>query len=132
MVKQPSLRVQDCRQRADDCARRAETAGTDESRQYWETQEVRWIQIAAHSEFSEQIGSFLKSGRPDLKALSEFDNSGLDALVEVFNRVCTAMDIDPQDESQSRIVTQILVRALMGGESDLVVLYQLVLQAISY
>jgi hypothetical protein len=131
MLNGLSPRVQDCYRRADACARRADVTDCAEQRKYWHKQEAHWILIAAYCEFSERVGSFLKSGWPHLSSILWAEGAGLDALVDIFNRVCTTMNIDPQNESVTHIITQTLVTAVGHGERDAEVLYYLAVQAIT-
>ncbi len=132
MMKRPSTRVQDCYSRADDCARQAEAAATAEEREFWEEQETRWIRIAGYAEFSERVASFLQWGRPEPAAILQEDETGINALADVFDRVCIAMNIGPQDQTLSRAIAQELVKAAMDGEDDVNALYSLAVRAVSY
>ena len=62
------------------------------------------FKVADYSVFSERVGSFLRSGRPELHVILREDAAGLDALVEIFSRVCAAMAIDARDESALQTV----------------------------
>jgi hypothetical protein len=131
MPDQLSSRVQDCYRRADDCARRAEAADCAEQRKFWDEQEARWIQIAGYSQFSERVASFLRSGRPEPNAILREEAAGLDALVDIFSRVCAAMDIDTHDESALHAIAHALVRAAKHGIRDAEVFYNLAVHAVS-
>jgi hypothetical protein len=129
MLNQHSRRVQDCYRRADDCARRAEVADAPELRKFWEEQETRWVRIAGYSEFSERIGAFLRTGRPEPKDILQEEALGLDGLADVFNRVCLAMNIDAQDGPASRAIAQTLIAASMAGVEDSDALFDLAMRA---
>jgi len=131
MPNQPSSRVQDCYRRADKCARRAEATDCPEQRSFWDKQEARWIQIAGYSVFSERVASFLRSCSPEPKVILREDAAGLDGLVDIFGRVCAAMDIDTRDESALQTIAHVLIRAAKHGISDAEVLYNLAVYAVS-
>ena len=87
-------------------------------REFWEEQETRWVRVAGYSEFSERIGAFLRTGRPQPEDILHEEALGLEALAAVFNRVCLALDIDPQDRRASRAIAQTLIAATMAGVED--------------
>ncbi len=129
MLDRPSSRLQDCYRRADEAARRAEASDCAELRAFWDKQEARWIQIAGYAQFSERVASFLRSGKPEPDAILQEDEAGIDALVDIFNRVCITMNIDARDTRASHAVAQVLVKAAMLGICDPEVLYNLAMQA---
>jgi hypothetical protein len=129
MLDRPSSRVQDCYRRADECAQRAETTTCAEQRAYWDKQEARWVQIAGYAQFSERVASYLRSGKPEPDTILQEDEAGLDALVDIFNRVCAAMNIDARDTRVSQAIAQVLVKAATLGICDPEILYNLAMQA---
>ncbi len=129
MLKQQSLRAQECYRRADECARRAKAADAPETRKFWEEQETRWVRVAGYSEFSERIGAFLRTGQPPPEDILREEALGLEGLADVFNRVCLAMNIDAQDGPASRAIAQTLIAASMAGVEDSDALFDLAMRA---
>ena len=116
MLDRLSDHARHCHERAADCRRRALDAGDPDVRAFWQQQEARWLQLAESEDLSARISAFLDV--QDERSFSPEAEQGVRTLVDIFDRVCRALDLDVTDETQPRKIARTIIEATLAGESD--------------
>lgn len=116
MLERISDHARHCYERATDCRQRALDAGDADTRAFWQQQEARWLQLAESEDLSARISSFLDV--QDDSTFSPEAEQGVRTLVDIFDRVCRALDLDVTDETQPRKIARTIIEATLAGESD--------------
>ena len=116
MLHRTPQHVRDCLERAADCRRRADDASNPEVAAFWLEQEARWINLAESEGLSARVATFLEL--PHGKTFSPEAEEGVQALVDIFDRVCRALELDLSDDAHARKIARTLIEAALGGESD--------------
>jgi len=116
MLGRISEHARHCHERAADCRRRAQEAADADTRAFWEQEEARWLELADSGELSARIASFLDM--QDGKKFSPEAEEGVQTLVDIFDRVCRAIDLDLSDDTQPRKIARTIIEATLAGESD--------------
>lgn len=133
MLEHTSKRARECLERAADCRRRAQEAGDADNagmRAVWERQEARWLKLAERHDLSTRITTFLNV--PDGATFSPEAEEGVQTLVDIFDRVCRALDLDLSDDTLPRKIARTIIEATLAGESDPEKLFLCGLGAVSH
>jgi hypothetical protein len=125
-----SEHVRICRERATDCRNRADAAIDADARAFWSQQEARWLRLAYSEDISARISGFLDTGGES--TFSSGTEEGIAVLLDVFRRVCVALDVDQSDPAAPRKIAHTIIMAALDGEDDPEALYRLALQAASH
>jgi len=116
MLKRVSDHARHCYERAAHCRDNARHAADADSRAFWEQQEARWLKLAESYDLSVRITTFLTA--PDDKQAAPEADAGVRSLVDIFDRVCRALDLDLADDTQPRRIARTIIEATLAGESD--------------
>jgi uncharacterized protein YdaU (DUF1376 family) len=132
VLKRPSEQILTCHQRAAACSDKADAAGTADLRQFWLDQEVRWIKLATQLDFSERLDAFVKSSAlAERPARREVEREGFDALLAIYNRVCSALNLHLEDEHLARTIARDIIEDVLDGEDDSEKIYERVMRAVT-
>ena len=130
MLDRLSDHARHCHERAADCRRRAHDAADEETRAFWQQQEARWLKLAESEDLSSRIASFIDV--QDGRTFSPEAEEGVQTLVDIFDRVCRALDLDVSDDTQPRKIARTIIEATLAGESDPDKLFLRGLSAVSH
>jgi hypothetical protein len=130
MLHNMSKHARDCFERASDCRQRAQQASDAEMRAFWQQQEARWMRIAESDDLSSRVSAFLEV--QDGQRFSPEAEEGVQTLVDIFDRVCRALEFDLSDDTQPRRVARTIIEATLAGESDPEKLFLCGLNAVSH
>ncbi len=97
---------------------------------FWRRQEARWLKIAAKDDWSSHIAMFLDV--PNGASFSPEAEDGMKTLVDIFDRICRALDLDLGDDTLPRKVARTIIEATLAGESDPDKLFLCGLNAVSH
>jgi hypothetical protein len=129
MLRRTPKQMSDCYERADECRRRADSASRPEIANFWLEQEARWIKLAESEGLSTRVSTFLEL--QDGQKFSPEAEEGVQALVEIFDRVCRTLDLDLSDEMHARKIARTLIEAAISGESDPEALFAAAVKAVA-
>lgn len=125
MSKRFSGEMRDCRARAAVCRQRADATDDPQGRAFWQAQERRWLAIASDRELTKSVsdGADVVTPTPE---------DGIEALIDVFHRVCAELNLDGRHPALPRRVADSILQAALDGEDDLDRLYARALKAASH
>ncbi|HXD45836.1 MAG TPA: hypothetical protein VN655_11940 [Pseudolabrys sp.] len=129
MLDKIDQHARDCYVRAAECRERAEATDDPDMRDFWLGEEERWVRLAGSDSLSSRISGYLGTSKDTFSPEAE---DGIAALVDVFNRVCVELNLDPGDEEFPRKVARTLIQAALAGESDPAVLHRCAVEAVSH
>ena len=129
MLRQTPKHIRDCHDRAADCRQKAKAAPDRDGAAFWREQEAHWLKLAESYDLSSRITSFLEL--PSDRPFSPEAEEGVQALVDIFDRVCRTLDLDLSDETHARKIARTLIEAAIGGESDPEALFARAVTAVS-
>jgi hypothetical protein len=61
----------------------------------------------------------------------EVERGGLDALLAIYNRVCSALNLHLEDEFLARTIARDIIENVLDGEDDPDMIYDRVMKAVS-
>lgn len=117
MLRRVPEHARHCYERAANCRDNARRAPDAESRAFWEQQEAHWLTLAESYDLSSRITAFLDA-QEDGKRFSPDEEESVQTLVDIFDRVCQALELDLSDETQPRRIARTIIEATLAGESD--------------
>jgi hypothetical protein len=116
MLQHTSKHVRYCYERAADCGRAAREATDPATRKFCLEQEARWLKLAQSHDLSARIAAFLDV--PQDAGFAPETEEGVQTLVDIFDRVCRALDLDLSDDTIPRRIARTIIEATLAGESD--------------
>lgn len=123
-------RERDCHQRAAVCRRRANEIADPQGRAFWEAQERRWLAIADDSDGGPRA-SDVPSASDARRTDDRSPEDDIEALIDVFHRVCADVMLDAQHQQLPHKVAHTILEAALAGEDDLDSLYARAVKAVS-
>ena len=129
MLRKTPADVRECHERAAACQQRADGAPNPDTKDFWLRRGEGWTKLAQSSDVSSRIATFL-----DLKDGTTFSpeaQAGVLALIDIFDCVCRALDLDLSDETRPRLIARTLIEAALAGESDPQALFDRAIKAVT-
>lgn len=131
MLTSLSDQIRRCHERAIDCALKAQKAGTEEARKYFQALERSWLRLARSYEVSNRIADFthdadrrrppwhgLDAGSRNARGPREaivpfligkpFTPEMVTELSKAFDRVCSALKVSPSDPKIDHVARKII------------------------
>jgi hypothetical protein len=132
VLKRPSEQILKCHQRAAECSDKADAAATPQIRTFWLGEEIKWVEFARQLDFAGPLADFTEFrllGQEPLQC--EVERGGLDALLAIYNRVCSALNLHLEDEFLARTIARDIIENVLDGEDDPDMIYDRVMKAVS-